>query len=149
MLLHTLDVPKASNWNKLWLFKHTPMMREMEKFSYFKKKKTIIYSKLLFFFWKNTKIFPFPSSSACVWTIIICSNLKLLVHPRYVEASQTLKHFIFLEIFLVCLFPINIRDFKPKNAKKKCFLAKNKAKMVGNRQNQKKIRKTDKVKTFV
>ena len=49
---------------------------------------------------------------------MICSNLKLLVHLRYVnlEASQTLKHFIFLEIFLVCLFPINIRDFKQKKA---------------------------------
>ena len=42
--------------------------------------------------------------------------MKLLVQPRYVEASQTLKQFIFLEIFLVCLFPINIRDFKPKKA---------------------------------
>ena len=42
--------------------------------------------------------------------------MKLLVQPRYVETSQTLKQFIFLEIFLVCLFPINIRDFKPKKA---------------------------------
>ena len=43
------------------------------------------------FFWKNTKISPFPPSSACIWTIIICSNLKLLVQPGYVEAFQTVK----------------------------------------------------------
>ena len=76
---------------------------------------------------------------------IICSNLKLLVHPRYVEASQTLKHFIFLEIFWFVCFP----SIYAISSQKKRFLAKNKAKMVGNRQNQKNFRKTDKVKTFV
>ena len=44
------------------------------------------------------------------------------------------KLFIFLKKFLVCLFPINTRDFKLK----KLFLAKNKAKMV----------ETDKIKNF-
>ena len=40
MLLHTVAVPKASNWSKLWLFKYTCtlMMGEMEKFPYFFKK---------------------------------------------------------------------------------------------------------------
>jgi len=39
MILHTLAVPKASNWNKLWLFKHTPMMGEILVF--FQKKAVI------------------------------------------------------------------------------------------------------------
>ena len=39
MILHTLAVPKASNWNKLWLFKHTPMMGgNGEIFVFFQKK---------------------------------------------------------------------------------------------------------------
>ena len=38
MLLHILTVQKTSNWNKLWLFKRTLMMEEMEKFSYSFKK---------------------------------------------------------------------------------------------------------------
>ena len=63
--------------------------------------------------------------------------------------KKHLKHSNFLffwKKFLVCLFPINIRDFKPKKA---FFFAKNKAKMVENRQTQKTFWKTDKVNTFV
>ena len=53
----------------------------------------------------------------------------------YVEASQTLKHFIFLEIFLVCLFPINIRDSKPKKA----FFGQKQGKNGGKQTKSKKI----------
>ena len=42
--------------------------------------------------------------------------MELLVQPGDEKASKTLKLFIFLKKNLVCLFPINIRDFKPKKA---------------------------------
>jgi len=42
--------------------------------------------------------------------------LELLVQLGDEKASKTLKLFIFLKKVLVCLFPINIRDFKPKRA---------------------------------
>ena len=54
----------------------------------------------------------------CVWTIITLSNLELLVQPGNEKASKTLTLFIFLKKILVCLFPINMRDVKPKKA---CF----------------------------
>jgi hypothetical protein len=71
--------------------------------------------------------------------------LELLVQPGDEKASKTPKLFIFLKKFLVCLFPINIHNFKPNKA----ILAKKQGKMLGNRQNQNLFRKTDKVKTFV
>ena len=76
-------------------------------------KKVLIYIKLLFFLKKHENFSIFPSS-VCVWTIIICSNLNLLVQPRYAEPSQTLKHFIFSGNVLVYLFPTNISYFRQK-----------------------------------
>ena len=42
--------------------------------------------------------------------------MELLVQPGDEKASKTLKLLIFLKKILVCLFPINIRDFKQKKA---------------------------------
>ena len=71
--------------------------------------------------------------------------MELLVQPGDEKASKTLKLFIFLKKNLVCLFPINIRDFKPKKA----FFGQKQGKNGGKQTNSKKIWKTDKVNTFV
>ena len=71
--------------------------------------------------------------------------MELLVQPGNEIASKTLTLFIFLKKFLVCLFPINIRDFKPKKA----FFGQKQGKNGGKQTKSKKFRKTDKVKTFV
>ena len=67
------------------------------------------------------------------------------MQPADEKTSKTFKLFILLEKFLVCLFPINIRDFKPK----KRFWPKTKQKIVEKQTKSKKIKKTDKVKNFV
>ena len=71
--------------------------------------------------------------------------MELLVQPGDEKASKTLKLFFF-EKFLVCLFPINIRDCKPKKA----FFGQKQGKN-GEKQTNSIFFfwKTDKVNTFV
>ena len=71
--------------------------------------------------------------------------MELLVQPVDKKASKTLKLFIFLKKSLVCLFPINIRDFMPKKA----FFGQKQDKNGGKQTKSNFFRKTDKVKTFV
>ena len=58
------------------------------------------------------------------------SNLELLAQPTDEKASKTFKLSIFLKLFLVRLFFINIRDFRGKKSQ----FFENELKMVGNRQ---------------
>ena len=61
-------------------------------------KKAVIWCKILFF-GENEKNPPFPSSSACVWTIITLPNLELLLQP---PIKKHIKHsnFSLFEIFV-------------------------------------------------
>ena len=71
--------------------------------------------------------------------------MELLVQPGDEKASKTLKLFICLRKNLVRLFPINIRDFKPKKA----FFGQKQGKDGGKQTNSNFFWKTDKVNTFV
>ena len=61
--------------------------------------------------------------------------MELLVQPGNEKASKTLKLFIFLKKKLICLFPINIRYFKPKKA----FFGQKQGKNGGKQTNSKTI----------
>ena len=119
------------------------MMRKIEDFSYFCKKKQQFTLNYYFFCTKIRKILHFPHHGHFMG--ITLSNLELLVQPSDGKAPKTLKLFIFLEFFLVCSFPTNIRNFRQKRP---TFLKRGEEK-DGKQTNSNFFFKTDKIKTFV
>ena len=79
-----------------------------------------------------------------LWTIITLSNWELFVQPGDEKASKTHKLFIFLKKILVCLFPINTRDFKPKKA----FFSQKQGKNGGKQTNSNFFQKNKKFECF-
>ena len=92
MIMHTLAAPRASNWNKLWCVNY-------------------------FFFWKKYEKF-------CISPIIgVCLNnhdlfqFEALGAARVCISISNTQTFHFSEIYLVCLFPTYVRNFREKRQK--------------------------------
>ena len=121
---------KNFKFERIWLFKHTPMMRRMKDFSYFSKKKQQ-FSVNYCFFWKIRKIINFLHHGR-VWRTIILSNLSFWYNQRM---KKHLKHSNFSFFFLSFLVyqSNNIRNFRQKRP---TFLRKNFQKGVKHRQGQ-------------
>ena len=103
ILFHPLVVPKAPNLKN---YNYSNTRRWFEKWGIF-----LILHQIAVFLKKLKKSSTFQISAVCLNNYNFFKFGELLVQPVDEKVSKTLKLLIFLEVLVVCLFPINIICF--------------------------------------